>query len=100
MISSSDWVQERGSWQRSEVIQTRGLNRDFNRTLKDLFKSAATTVIDTMQQPLYDVYQRLLFNGTKPPLAKLTIARKIAAIVLVLFKKKKKYDPAYETEKG
>ena len=100
MRSSSDWVQERGCWQRSEVVQTRGLNRDFNRTLKSIFKGAATTVIDTKQRPLYDVYQSLLSNGTKPPLAKLTIARKIAAIALVLWKKKEKYDPAYETEKG
>ena len=90
---------ERGGWQRSQVVQTRGLNRDFNRTLKSIFKGAATTVIDTKQQPLYDVYQRLLSNGTKPPLAKLTLARKLAAIALVLFKKKEKYNPAYETEK-
>lgn len=33
-------------------------------------------------EPLYADYERLLESGTKPNLAKLTVARKIAAIVL------------------
>jgi AcrR family transcriptional regulator len=38
-------------------------------------------------------YDRLLAAGTKPNLAKLTLARKIAAITLALWKTKEKYDP-------
>jgi hypothetical protein len=44
--SSSDWVQaaDRG-WIRARVPQTRGLSRQFNHVLKDIFKGAATLVI-------------------------------------------------------
>ena len=43
--SSSDWVRARtGEWVKAEVKRTRGLNRNFNRTLKAIFKGAATTV--------------------------------------------------------
>jgi transposase len=84
MRSSSDWEKRPDGWQRSHRMQTRGLNRAFNRTLKNVFKGAATTVIDQQQGPLYDHYLKMLENGTKPPLAKLTLARKIAAIALVL----------------
>jgi hypothetical protein len=38
-------------------------------------------------------YQRLLAGGTKPNLAKLTLARKIAAIVLALWKTEEEYAP-------
>lgn len=93
-VSTSDWVQRRGSWVRSEVEQTRGLNRDHNTLLKDIFKSAATTVLQQSKpDPLRVHYERLLANGTKPNLAKLTIARKIAAIVLAMWKKKEVYRP-------
>lgn len=50
--------------------------------LKAIFKAAAVTVIaQTKSHPLHDDYERLLENGTKPNLAEVTIARKIAAIV-------------------
>ena len=42
MRSSSDWVRTRGGeWIKAPVQQTRGLNRNFNRTLKHIFKGAA-----------------------------------------------------------
>ena len=41
MRSSSDWVRTRGGeWIKAPVQQTRGLNRNFNRTLKHIFKGA------------------------------------------------------------
>jgi hypothetical protein len=43
--------------------------------------------------PLHQDYQRLISAGTKPNLAKLTIARKLAAIALSVWKSKEKYDP-------
>lgn len=96
MKSSSDWVkQPNGHWVRSPVYRTRGLNRNFNRTAKAIFKGAAMTVIVSMDKdPLRQDYERLLENGTKPNLARLTIARKIAAIVLAMWKNKEAYDPA------
>jgi hypothetical protein len=38
-------------------------------------------------------YERLLTQGTKPNLAKLTLARKIAATVLSMWKHQDAYDP-------
>jgi len=74
--SSSDWVRTRtGEWVKAEVQRTRGLNRNFNHTLKALFKGAATTVISRREDdPTYRQYCGLLDGGTKPKLAKLTIA--------------------------
>jgi transposase len=82
--SSSDWVQTAdGGWIRARVPQTRGLSRQYNRVLKDIFKGAATLVITQRNKsPLYPRYERMLAGGTKPSLAKLTLARIIAATVL------------------
>ena len=87
MRSSSDWVRGPGGrWVREPVQQTRGLNRNFNHTLKRVFKGAATTVIGRAEnEPLYRHYERLLEGGTKPNLAKLTIARQLASIVLAVW---------------
>ena len=95
MRSSSDWVRApTGQWVKAAVQQTRGLNQNFNRTLKRIFKGAATTVISRGEDdPLYDHYVRLLDGGTKPNLAKLTIARQIASIVLALWRNGEAYDP-------
>ena len=74
--------------------QTRGLNRNFNRTLKRVFKGAATTVIGPGEdEPVYRHYLRLLEGGTKPNLAKLTIARQIASIALSLWRNEEVYNP-------
>ena len=51
MRSSSDWIREAsGRWVKAPVQQTRGLNRNFNRTLKRVFKAAATTVIGRSEE--------------------------------------------------
>jgi len=96
MRSSSDWVQTpEGNWGRAQVQQTRGLNHNHNSKLKDIFKGAATTIIIHLSSdPLYEHYLRLTSAGTKPNLAKLTIARQVAAIVLRMWKDEKEYDPA------
>jgi transposase len=93
MRSSSDWVRsDAGQWQRALVAQTRGLSKKHNHTLKDIFKGAATTVIQQGKPvPIYADYERLLESGTKPNLAKLTVARKIAAIVLCMWKEQEVY---------
>lgn len=92
--SSADWIQVDGTWTRTRVPRTVGLNPNHNRTMKEIFKGAATTVISSRCcAPLCDHYDRLLEEGTKPNLAKLTIARKIAAIVLAMFKTEEVFDP-------
>jgi len=95
MRSSSDWVQARtGGWARAQVQQTRGLNRNHNSTLKGIFKGVATTIVTRLDtDPLYEHYLRLTSAGTKPNLAKLTVARRVAAIVLRMWKDEKEYDP-------
>jgi hypothetical protein len=93
--SSSDWVQgQNGKWMRAVVRQTRGLNRKRQPVLKSVFKGAATTVITQLHgHPLHMDYQRMLESGIKPNLAKLTLARRIAGIVLSMWKHEEVYDP-------
>jgi len=102
MRSSSDWIRTKdGGWTRAEVQKTRGLTLSHNHTLKNIFKGAATTVIAHLEtEPLHQDYQRLIAAGTKPNLAKLTIARKIAAIALSMWKSKEKYDPTKHRKQG
>jgi len=92
--SSSDWVRQDGKWIRAQTFQTRGLNRNRQPDLKAVFKGAATTVIFQLtKHPLHAAYQRSLENGTKPNLAKLTLARRIAAAVWSMWKHGEEYDP-------
>jgi transposase len=93
--SSSDWVRTpSGAWKRAPVQQTRGLNLNHNAMMKEVYKGAATTVIQQHpDEPLHKDYERMLAAGTKPNLAKLTLARKIAAITLAMWKKKEAYEP-------
>ena len=94
MRSSSDWIRDGDRWVRAQVNKTRGLSRSFNHTLKYVFKGAATTVVTKhTDHPLHQHYERMLSAGTKPNLAKLTLARKIAATALVMWKHEEKYDP-------
>jgi len=91
--SSSDYVRNpsTGQWWRQPVIQTRGLNRNRSPILKNAFKAAARTVIAMPTHPLHADYERMLEDGTKPNLATLTIARRIAAAVLAIWKHKEDY---------
>lgn len=92
--SSSDWVQKDGQWVRGQRVQTRGLNRNSNRVLKSIFKGAATTITThSRPTPLRAAYDRLLEEGTRPNLAKLTVARKVASTTLAIWKSKEVYDP-------
>ncbi len=93
--SSSDWTHDKnGRWVRAEVQQIRGLTRKRQPVLKAVFNGAATTVIGQLpDNPLHVNYQRMLTAGTKPNLAKLTLARQVAAIVLSMWKHEEVYDP-------
>jgi transposase len=90
--SSSDHYFERGELRkRRKPALTRGLNRNYNRRLKRVFKSAATS--GSRQGPFKPFYEQLLARGLKPDLAKLTLARRIAAISLAMWKKGERFDP-------
>src|SRR5882762_3340723 len=77
----------RGELQRAKKPQQiRGLNRNHNHEMKDIFKGAAIRASCGVG-PLRDFYVALLEKGMKPEMARLTLARKIAAIALTLWKK-------------
>src|ERR1700735_232775 len=73
--------------QKAPVRSTiRGLNKDHNHDLKNIFKGAATRAAATVG-PFQKFYEARLASGMKPPMARLTLARKIAAITLLVWKK-------------
>jgi len=93
--SSSDWTRDRrGNFVRRETALTRGLNRNRHPMLKAIFKGAAQNVESMTKHPLHADYQRMISAGMKPTLARITVARKIAAAVLAMWKNKEEYDPA------
>lgn len=76
---------------------TRGLNRNYNRAVKDVFKAAATAAA-TRAGALHDWYQGLLGRGMRAELARVTLARKLAAITLHVWKHGERYDPTQLTQ--
>jgi len=64
----------------------RGLNWNHNHEMKNLFKAAATTA-SVREGVFREFYQGLLAKGMRPEMARLTLARKIAAITLKIWKK-------------
>ncbi len=86
----------RGS--RLPVRKTRGLNRNRHPVLKQVFKGAAQHVVSHMKDhPLHADYQRMLAAKIKPNLAALTLARRIAAAVLAMWKNEEHYDAEHHT---
>lgn len=69
----------------------RGLNRNYNRDLKNLFKGAALQA-SARPGPLQEFYAALLAKGIRPEMARLTLARKMAAITLTMWKKGVDFD--------
>jgi transposase len=74
-----------------KVLAIRGLNKNHNHDLKNIFKSAATLASVTTG-PFQDFYTALLAKGMKVSMARLTLARKIAAITLLVWKKGVRFD--------
>ena len=79
-------------FQSQKPQQIRGLNQNHNHDLKSIFKGAAHRATGGVG-PLHDFYDSLLAKGMKPSMARLTLARKIAAITLSLWKKGARFDP-------
>jgi len=76
---------------RRKPIATRGLNRNCNHRMKEIFIGAATGGSQT--EPYRSYLQSLEKRGIRKEMAKLTLARKIAAIVLTIWKKGEAFDP-------
>jgi len=74
-----------------EAVALRGLNKNYNHDLKWILKSAAVRA-SSSAGPLHEFYESLLAKGMKPAMARLTLARKIAAIILIVWKKGARFD--------
>src|ERR1700723_363643 len=85
--SSADHRKVHGQLERvKKQSSIRGLNRNCNHDLKNLFKGAAI-VAASKPGPLQEFYSALLSKGIRPEMARLTLARKIATIVLIVWKR-------------
>jgi transposase len=92
--SSADYRVVEGQLERSRKgVFIVGLNTNHNHDLKEIFKGAATSAT-VRPGPLQEFYASKLAQGMKPELARLTLARKIAAITLTLWKKGDRFDAA------
>lgn len=89
--SSSEYTFEaEGGLKRRRFQQTRGLNRQHNRLLKEVFKGAAMTA--SHHRVFGPWYEQRLAQGMRPANARLALARKLAAIVLAVWKKGEPFD--------
>jgi transposase len=75
---------------RSRPAATRGLNRNHNHLLKKIFKSAAMSACS--QEPFEQEYKTRVKQGMDESLARLAIARKLAATTLAVWKRKESFE--------
>ena len=68
-----------------------GLNLNHNHVLQALFKDAAATAV-SRPGPLQEFYARQHAAGRDPEIARVTVARKLAIIVLILWKKGERFN--------
>ena len=84
---------------RKRAPLTRGLNPNHNRVLKNVFKGAANAAA-AKAGPLKEWYDRCVAGGVREEMARLTLARKMASIVLRLWKKGELWDSTKVTMKA
>ena len=93
--SSADHRYVDGQLRRSrKAVSIRGLNQNHNHDLKNLFKSAAI-VAASKPGRFQQFYAARVAKGIRPEMARLTLARKIAAITLTVWKKGAQFDADY-----
>jgi hypothetical protein len=84
---SGEYRYVRGQLRRNrERVTVLGLNQNHNHDVKNIFKSAAISA-SIRPGPFQEFYAGLLAKGRRPAMARLTLARKIAAITLTIWKK-------------
>jgi len=76
---------------RQRPVSTRGLNRNHNHVLKRVFKNAATGACHS--GPFKAAYDLRVQQGMVPSLARLTVARQLAATTLALWKRGEQFNP-------
>ena len=77
-----------------KFLAIRGLNTNHNHDLKNIFKGAATRAAG-VPGPFQEFHAGLVARGMKPTMARLTLARKIAAITLIVWKKGVNFEAEY-----
>jgi len=75
---------------RPRALHLRGLNRNHRPELKALFKSAALVAI-RQPGPFKEYYEARAQRGVDPAILRVTVARKLAALTLSLWKKGGRY---------
>ena len=90
--TSGEYQIVQGQLKRSrKFLAVRGLNVNHNHDLKNIFKGAATRAA-AVCGPFQEFHSGLVARGMKPTMARLTLARKIAAITLIVWKKGVSFD--------
>jgi len=90
--SSGEYRYVDGQLRRTQKpVALRGLNPNHNHDLKALFKGAAVRA-SSCAGPLQEFYEALLAKGMRPAMARLTLARKIATISWIVWKKGAHFD--------
>lgn len=84
---------------RDRAPLTRGLNRNHNPVAKAVFKGAANAA-PSREGAFRDMYDGLLARGLSEPLARVTLARKFAAVFLHIWKKGEPFDPTKLTKQA
>jgi transposase len=89
--STAQYVIENGRIEkRRKATGARGLNHNHSPTLKEIFKGAALRALSC--EPYKAYYQGLLDQGRRPEMARLTLARKLAATVLTIWQRREEFD--------
>lgn len=89
--TSADHELVDGVWRRSKrPLATRGLNRNHNHLLKRVFKNAAIGACHS--GPFKAGYDARVAQGMAPSLARLTIARQLAATTLAIWKRGEQFN--------
>lgn len=89
--SSSDYQFEGSKLVRNRKnVMTRGLNRNFNRRLKAVFKGAVQQAIK--QEPFKSYWEQLKARNMSPAIARVSVARKLAAVTLAVWKSSERFD--------
>ena len=89
--STSDYRLEGSRFVRNyQKVTTRGINKDCNRDLKAVFKGAVEQAI--RQEPFKSYWNHLKLRNLNPSVARVTVARKLAAMALAVWKNEEKFD--------
>ena len=90
--TSADYTESEGRIvKKQKKAVTRGLNRNHHPQLKAIFKGAARSAL--RDETFRSYYDGLIAEGTRPELALVSVARKLACVALTIWQRNEDYDP-------